>query len=92
MSGVTPCGGVVSNRQLLGKEFPLGGEWDAGVTPPLFPTVPAGRWTVRCEPERFIVIFHSFSAGQETLLETFPSTEKGELDAKACALSARDAL
>jgi hypothetical protein len=83
---------IKSHRQIWGRDFPLGGEWDAGVTPPLIPTVPAGRWTVRREPERFIVIFHSFSDGQETLLETFPSTEKGELDAKACALSARDAL
>ncbi len=99
--------GVKSNRQLWGKEFPVGGEWDAGATPPLMPTIPAGRWTVRREPEHFTVVFHSFGDGQETLLETFPPTEhrscrehrrhagarrQGELDAKACALSAREAL
>lgn len=83
---------VKSHRQIWGRDFPIGGEWDAGVTPPLMPTIPAGRWTVRREAECFVLVFHRFGDGQETLLEAFPSTEKGELDAKACALSARDAL
>jgi len=84
--------GVASNRQISGKEFPFGGEWDAGATPPLWPNYPAGRWTVRRETERFIVVFHCFADGQETLLETFPPTEQGEVNAKACALAARDTL
>jgi len=82
MSSIKSC------RQLWGKDFPVGGEWDAGVTPPLVPTIPAGRWTVRREPERFTVVFHAFSDGQETLLDIFPPTEQGEMDAKACALAA----
>ena len=84
--------GVMSNCQLWGKEFPAGGEWDAGVTPPSHPPGQSGRWTVRREPERFVVVFHSFDNGKETLLDTFPPTEQGEIDAKTCALSARDTL
>ena len=52
--------GVKSNRQIWGKDFPIGGEWDAGATPPLLPTCPSGRWTVRRGTENFIVIFHRF--------------------------------
>jgi len=83
---------IKSHRQIWGTDFPLGGEWDAGVTPPVTATIPAGRWTVRREAECFLVVFHRFGDGHETLLEAFPPTEKGELDAKACALSALDAL
>jgi hypothetical protein len=83
---------VKSNRKIWGREFPIGGEWDAGVTPPLLPTCPAGRWTVRREAERFIVVFHRFADGEETLLNTFPPTEQGEVDAKTFALVVRDNL
>jgi hypothetical protein len=83
---------VKSNRQIWGRDFPVGGEWDAGATPPLLPTTPAGRWTVRREAERFIVVFHRFSDGEETLLETFPPTEQGELDTKTFAITACDNL
>ena len=77
-----------SNRQIWGLDFPIGGEWDAGATPPHLPPEQAGRWTVRREAERFIVVFHCFGNGQETLLESFPPTGQGELDAKTCALAA----
>ena len=80
--------GVKSNRQIWGKDFPIGGEWDAGVTPPLLPAQPSGRWTMRRETENFIVIFHCFTDGKETLLETFPATEQGEIDAKNYAITA----
>jgi hypothetical protein len=83
---------IKSNRQIWGKDFPIGGEWDAGATPPLWPTYPAGRWTVRREEGRFIVVFHRFADKSETLLGDFPPTEQGELNAKACALAARDTL
>jgi hypothetical protein len=84
--------GVKSNRQLWGKDFPIGGEWDAGATPPHLPLDQAGRWTVHREAERFIVIFHFFDDRKETLLETFPPNEQGEVDAKSCALAARENL
>ena len=84
--------GIKSNRQIWGKDFPIGGEWDAGATPPLLPTCPSGRWTVRRGTENFIIVFHCFEDGLETLLETFPPTEQGEIDAKNCALDAHNTL
>jgi len=84
--------GIKSHRQIWGRDFSLDSEWDAGVTPLLLPAVPAGRWTVRREAERFIVVFHRFGDGQETLLATFPPTEEGEIAAKQRALSAHENL
>lgn len=83
---------VKSHRQIWGEDFPVGDEWDAGVTPPLWPTYPAGRWTMRREENRFLVFFHRFSDGLEITLGKFPPTEQGEIDAKTCALSARNTL
>ena len=83
---------IKSHRQIWGTDFPVGSEWDAGVTPPLWPNYPAGRWTVCRETDRFTVVFHRFSDGENALLETFPPTEEGELDAKTSALVARDNL
>ena len=51
-----------------------------------------GRWTMRREESHFIVVFHRFADGKETLLGEFPTTEQGEVDAKACALAAQDNL
>ena len=83
---------IRTNRQLWGCDFPVGSEWDAGSTPPHVRPEQAGRWTVRREAERFVVVFHSFNNGQENLLEVFAPTEQGELNAKTCALAARDNL
>ena len=77
-----------SNRQLWGKDFPVGGEWDAGATPPHMPPEQSGRWTIRREPDRFLVYFHKFDTGKDILLDTFLPTEVGELDAKSFALGA----
>jgi hypothetical protein len=84
--------GIRTNRQLWGRDFVVGSEWDAGSTPPHIRSEQAGRWTVRREESRFIVVFHHFADGKETLLGEFPPTEQGELDAKACALDAQDNL
>jgi hypothetical protein len=84
--------GIKSSRQIWGRDFVVGSEWDAGSTPPHLHPEQAGRWTVRREAECFTVVFHSFHTGQETLLDAFAPSEQGELDAKACALAARDTL
>lgn len=80
---------IQTNREIWGTDFPIGGEWDAGITPPHTPPGKSGRWTVRRTEQRFIVVFVYFNIKRETLLAVFPPTEQGEIDAKTCALSAR---
>lgn len=80
---------IQTNREIWGTDFPTGGEWDAGITLPHTPTNKSGRWTVRREETRFVVIFYRFHDHQETLLKQYPATEQGEIDAKICAISAR---
>ena len=75
---------IKSNQQVWGKPFPLGGEWDAGVTVHR----PHGRWTVRLDPHEFVVIFHDFAARTDTVLERFEPTDEGEIAAKTCAVAA----
>ena len=87
-----PCLTSRVTRNIWGEDFPIGEEWDVGATPPLWPTYPAGRLTVLREKSCFIVFFHSFHGGKDTLLEEFPPTEQGELEAKTCALAAGDTL
>ena len=77
---------IKSNRQIWGTDFPIGGEWDAGVTH----TAPQGRWTVHRDPDRFAVFFHNFLTGEDILLGTFDPTEEGEIAAKCAALAARE--
>ena len=80
---------IQTNRQLWGTDFPIGGEWDAGLTPPHNPAEKSGRWTVRREETRFAVFFHRFQDCSDTLLAEYPPTEQGEINAKTCAISAR---
>jgi hypothetical protein len=80
---------IRSNRELWGVDFPIGGEWDAGLTAAHTPAEKAGRWTVRRESECFAVYFHYFQSGQDDLLQTFPPTETGEVAAKISALASR---
>lgn len=63
------------------------GLWDAKTTRPHIRPELAGRWTVRLDPEQFVVVFHHFQNGQENLLAEYPNTEQGELDAKLFALT-----
>ena len=77
---------IKSNRQIWGIDFPIGGEWDAGVTQIAL----RGRWTVRRDPDHFFVVFHAFDTGEDVLLGTFDPTEEGEISAKATAIDARD--
>lgn len=79
---------IKTNKELWGKKFRIRGEWDAGLTPPHIPTEKSGRWTVRREETRFVVLFYRFHDHQETLLKQYPATEQGEIDAKICAISA----
>lgn len=81
---------IFTNKQLWGTDFPIGGEWDAGQTPPHTPAEKSGRWTVRREETRFIVVFHRFHDQPEILLAQYPATEQGEIDAKICAVNARE--
>ena len=81
---------IQTNRQLWGKAFPVGDEWDAGYTPPHMPTGRSGRWSVRREATRFIVIFHRFHDHQEILLDQFPPDDQGEIQAKTCAIYMHD--
>jgi hypothetical protein len=83
---------IKTHRQLWGTAFPIGGEWDAGAPPPVGPNYPSGRWTVRREQTRFVAVFHRFQDVKETELGTFPPSEDGEIDAKACALEAQKSL
>lgn len=81
---------VKSNREIWGKDFAVGDEWDAGASTGVLAKFPAGRWTVRREEDGFVVVYHQFHDGKENVLEKFPPTEQGEIDAKVCALEARD--
>lgn len=81
---------IKTNRELWGKDFPIGGEWDAGCTPPHTPSENSGRWTVRREATRFVVFFHPFRGHPEVFLAEYPATDQGEIDAKTCALHARE--
>lgn len=80
---------IKSNREIWGVNFPLGDEWDAGITAPHTPAEKAGRWTVRREEERFAVYFHTFQSGTDALLKEFPPDEQGEVEAKIFALASR---
>lgn len=78
----------VKTAQELGHGEPqVGCEWDAGLTP-LGDSAP-GRWTVRRDPDHWVVIFHSFN-GPEYIIQTFTPTEYGERAAKGMALKLVD--
>lgn len=77
---------VKTHREIWGTEFPVGGEWDAGYTPPRR-GVRQGRWTARRTEARWEVVFHPFDGGPEETLATFPPTDQGEIQAKRLALA-----
>ncbi len=81
---------IQTNKQLWGKDFPIGGEWDAGNTPPHTPHDKSARWTVRREQTRFVVVFHRFHDHQESILDEFPPVDEGEIEAKTCAVHMRN--
>ncbi len=76
-----------SHEDLWGVEFPVGGEWDAKVTRPATRPEKAGRWIVKREQTRFIVVFHRFQDGQDKILAEYPPTVQGEIAAKLFALT-----
>ena len=82
-----PTSGMQSHRALWGTEFPIGGEWDARATSPATRPEEAGRWGVKREQKRFIVVFHSFQTGKDKILAEYPPTEQGEIAAKLFALT-----
>ena len=79
---------IKSNLQIWGVDFEVGACWDAGSTPPHVAREKSGRWIVKRETERFIVCFVHTIGGKEDLLNIFPSSEQGEIDAKTFALAA----
>jgi hypothetical protein len=76
---------IKTHRELWGRDFPVGGEWDVGVTPLWYPVIERGRWTVRRDADKFVVVFHSFYFRRDELLGVFEPTEKGERKAKELA-------
>lgn len=76
-----------SHRELWGAEFPIDGEWDAKSTKPGTRPELAGRWTVKREAARFIVVFHPSQGGKDHILAEYPPTEQGEIAAKLFALT-----
>ncbi len=76
---------IPTHQELWGVPFPINGEWDAGLTPVYFPHQGQGRWTVRRERERFVLVFYNFHTRRETLLDTFPPDEAGEVAATTAA-------
>ncbi len=74
---------VKTHRELHGKEPVAGYEADMGLTPPGDKS--PGRWTVRRDPNGWIILFHSFN-GPEYVVQTFSPTDEGERAAKAMAL------
>ena len=79
---------IKSNLQIWGVDFEIGTQWDAGSTPSHVAREKSGRWIVKCEPERVVVSFIHTIGGKEDLLNTFPSNEQGEIEAKTFALVA----
>ena len=85
---------VKTHQELHGKEAPVGYEADMGNTPPGHKS--PGRWTVRRNPDHWVVLFHSFSymppqyVGPDYIIATFPPTEEGERAAKKMALKLVD--
>jgi len=79
---------IKSNLQIWGVDFEVGACWDAGSTPLHVAPEKSGRWTVKRETERFVVCFVHAIDSKEDLLNTFPSSEQGEIDAKTFALAA----
>jgi hypothetical protein len=90
---------IRTNRETFGFDFEIGAQWDAGCTGPTDRR--RGRWTVRREPARFVVLFvdttaraddwlaRSPNTGEyERILGAYPGTDAGEVDAKTRAVSA----
>ena len=79
---------IKSNLQIWGVDFEVGACWEAGSTPAHNTREKSGHWTVKRETERFIVCFIHSVGGTEDLLNIFPASEQGEIDAKTFALAA----
>ena len=76
---------IKSNREIWGRPFPIGGEWDAGYSP-VRKGVIQGRYTARRALGSWLVVFQPLNSEPEQLLGTFPPTEKGEIQAKNFAV------
>jgi hypothetical protein len=76
---------IKSNREIWGRPFPIGGEWDAGYTP-FHQGVVQGRYTARRALGCWEVVFQPLNGEPEQLLGTFPPTEDGEIQAKNFAV------
>ncbi len=74
---------VKTSEELGFGEPEPGYEADMGNTPPGDKS--PGRWTVRRDPDAWVVLFHSFN-GPEYVIQTFSPTAEGERAAKTMAL------
>ena len=94
---------VKTSQELGFGEPKVGYEWNAGNTPPGDKS--PGRWTVRRDPDHWVVLFHSFvdepqtgferkgfshGTGPDYIIVTFLPTEDGERAAKTMALKLVD--
>ena len=91
---------IQTNKQIGGKDFPIGSKSRkvrGTLRRRLYPTGKSGRWTVpslgmtRREETRFVVVFHRCHDRPGIFLAESPATDQGEMDAKTCAIPARDA-
>ena len=87
---MSDLGNLRTNWALWGVPFPVGGEWDAGLTPPHTPQPQSGRWFIRRVETRFLSCFHYFVPAHNVLLDVFPPDEAGEMAAKTDAVSRRE--
>ena len=78
---------VRTHGELHGREAEIGHEADLGYTPPGHPS--PGRWTVRRDPDGWMLLFHSFR-GVEYVISRFSPTEEGERAARAMGLKLVD--
>jgi hypothetical protein len=76
---------IMTDQEIWGRPFPIGGEWDAGYAP-IRAGLVQGRFTARRMPGGWEVVFKPLNGEPEQILQAFPPTEVGEIQAKKLAV------